>query len=66
MNQTKKILAGDEYPPNVPEAELESMIAAIPNCKEILRILTADRTETIGLWHWHDILVHVGRGIPLR
>ena len=29
--------------------EPESMIVAIPNCKEIPRMLTADRTEIIGL-----------------
>lgn len=46
MARTKPetIPAGDEYIPDVPEAELESMIAAIPSCKDIpkeLLILTA-------------------------
>ena len=46
MARTKpeRIPIGDEYLPDVPEAELESMIAAIPSCKKIpkeLLILTA-------------------------
>ena len=34
-SKPEKIPAGDEYLPDVPEAELESMIAAIPNCNKI-------------------------------
>ncbi len=54
MARTKpeNISTEDEYLKNVPEAELESIIAAIPSCKEISKemlILTAIRTETIGL-----------------
>ena len=43
-SKPEKIPAGDEYLPDVPEAELESMIAAIPSCKNMpkeLLILTA-------------------------
>lgn len=42
-SKPEKIPIGDKYLPNVPEAELESMIAAIHSCKEIpkeLLILT--------------------------
>ncbi len=44
QSKPEKIPVGDEYLPDVPEAELESMIAAIPSCKKIpkeLLILTA-------------------------